>query len=272
MMSGESKTVSSLLLMQRLQFMALFIAVYESFKDYILECPKNFLDNSYMISKDDSDYKQLCKEEEERQKEEKEGAKWRIRSAEHRGIQISESDNDYIYANYDYQKITMDGITKWLSPKYDARITKRLLTIKGKKQTKPNILLNSLMFFGNITEDDIEAFRVITNKRNLFAHNMADLLTTDVCNSENSTLFNNLINLYIKVNNQWSVEFECGITDDVPENADIDNIINVNIYNLLSSVDVLLGSKFLAGRNYHPFRMLYECLMIPLKKEGNPNE
>lgn len=41
-MNGESKSISSLLIIQRLQFMALFIAVYESFEDYILECPKNF--------------------------------------------------------------------------------------------------------------------------------------------------------------------------------------------------------------------------------------
>lgn len=57
--------------------------------------------------------------------------------------------------------------------KYDALITKRLLTIKGKRQTKPNVLLNSLMFFGNITENGLEAFQVIKDKRNLFAHNMA---------------------------------------------------------------------------------------------------
>ena len=134
---------------------------------------KKLLDGSRYISKKASDYEKLCHEEVERQKKEKESAKRYILSAESKGIPISESDNAYIYANYDYQKISMDGFTNWLSPKYDALITKRLLTIKGKRQTKPNVLLNSLMFFGNITENGLEAFQVIKDKRNLFAHNMA---------------------------------------------------------------------------------------------------
>ena len=270
-MNGESKSISSLLIMQRLQFMALFIAVYESFEDYILECPKNFLDGSRIISKNASDYEKLCNDEAERQKKEKESAKRHIISAESKCIQISESDNAYIYANYDYQKISMDGITKWLSPKYDALIAKRLLTIKGKKQTKPSVLLNSLMFFGNITENDLDAFQIIKDKRNLFAHNMAELLITDVINLENSTIFNNLINLYIRVNNYWSVGFECGIADDVPENADFENVINVKMYNLLLAIDALIGSNYLADRNYQHYMGLYESLMIPIKKEGTPN-
>ena len=270
-MNGETKSISSLLIMQRLQFMALFIAVYESFEDYILECPKNFLDGSRNISKKASDYEKLCNEEVERQKKEKESAKNHILSAESKGIVISENDDAYIYANYDYQKITMDGFTKWLSPKYDALITKRLLTINGKKQSKPNVLLNSLMFFGNIAENDLEALQVIKDKRNSFAHNMAELLITDVINLENSTIFNNLINLYIRVNNYWSVGFECGIADDVPENADYENIINVKMYNLLSAIDALIGSNYLAGRNYQNYMGLYESLMIPIKEEDTPN-
>ncbi len=265
------KRIGVTTLQSNLQFMALFIAVYESFEDYILECPKNFLDGTRYISKKADNYEELCREEVERQKKEKENVKNHILSAKSKGIVISENDDAYIHANYDYQKITMDGFTKWLSPKYDALITKRILTIKGKEQTKPNVLLNSLMFFGNITENDIEAFQAIRDKRYSFAHNMAELLITDVIKLENSTIFNNLINLYIRVNNHWSVGFECGIADDVPENADYENIISVKMYNLLSAIDALIGSNYLAGRNYQNYIGLYESLMIPTKEEANPN-
>lgn len=271
-MNGETISISSLQLMQRLQFMALFIAVYESFEDYILESPKNFLNGSISINKKASDYKKLCNEVVERQKIEKESAKNFIFSAERKGIVISESDDAYIYANYDYQKITIDGFTKWLSPKYDALITKRLLTINGKKQTKPDVLLNSLMFFNNITGEDLAVFLIIKDKRNSFTHNMAELLITDVANIENLTIFDNLINMYIRVNNYWSVEFECGITDVVPQNADYENIINVNMYNLLSAIDALIGSNYLAGRNYQHYMGLYESLAIPIKEEEHPND
>ncbi len=271
-MSDVAVSISSFLIMQRLQFMTLFIAVYESFEDHILECPKNFLDGGKHISRSTSDYKKLCEEEVKRQRSEKRSAKRCLLSAKNKGIAISENDDVYIRANYDYQKITTDGFTKWLSPAYDARIAKRLLELEGRKQTKPNVLLNSLMFFRNITENDLGTLQAIKDKRNQFAHNMAELLITDVFNPENSTLFDNLVNLYIRVNNCWCVEYGCVIADDVPENADYKTIITVKMYNLLSAIDALTGSNHLAGKNYRHYIGLYEGLMIPIKKGVTCNE
>jgi len=101
-------------------------------------------------------------------------------------------------------------------------------------------------------------------KRNEFAHEMAKHLFVGVINAENKAIFNSLINLYIKVNNYWSVELECSITDDVPDNADYENIITTDLYNLLSALDTLIGSNFLGDKKYQPYIGLYDALMVPL--------
>lgn len=271
-MSKDTISIDPFTLMQRLQFMSLFIAVYESFEDYIRDCPKNFLDGTRYISVEAPDYKALCSAEKERQQKEKESAKAFINNAEKNGKSISENEDSYICAHFDYQKITVDGMTKWLTPKYDALIKKRILTIKGKKQVKPNVLLNSLAFFGNVTDADLEMFQQIKATRNTFAHNMADLLLKNVINDENNMLFSKLVNLYIKVNNYWSVNFECGITNDIPDNADYDKIITVKLYNLLLAIDALIGTSFINGNNYQHYIGLYDALMIPINEEATPNE
>ena len=254
---GSSVKVDSIELMSRLQFMSLFIAIYESFEDYILSCPRNFFDGSRMVSTNSSDYDKVCKEKKERQAKEKEAAQKHIHEKEASGNVIPETHNAYICANFDYKKITEDGWTKWLTPKYDMHIEKKLLTVSGVKQKKPSVLLNSLAFFGNITDADIEVFQAIKVKRNEFVHEMAKYLVVGVINTENEATFSNLVNLYIKVNNYWSVELECSIADDVPDNADYENIITTDLYNLLSVLDALIGSNFLGDRKYQP---LYRTL------------
>jgi hypothetical protein len=246
--------------------MALFISVYESFEDYILGCPKNYYDDGLSIRKDSKDYKERHDAEIARQMQVKESAKQSILLAQKEGREILENDDVYIYANFDFQKNSTEGVTNWLSPKYEALINKRLLTINGKKQTSPNVLLNSLMFFKCVTEDDIEAFLKMKKTRNMFAHQMADLLVTNVT-QDNAALFNDLINLYMKVNNWWAVEFECKIAKNIPEKADYENIITVKMFNLLSAIDALTKSNFLLGRDYCCFTGLYEGLMIPLKED-----
>jgi len=82
----------------------------------------------------------------------------------------------------------------------------------------------------------------------------------------NGAAFSNLVNLYIKVNNYWSVELECSIADDVPDNADYENIITTDLYNLLSVLDALISSNFLGDRKYQPYTGLYDALMIPTTK------
>jgi len=248
--------------------MSLFIAIYESFEDYILSCPKNFFDGSRMVSASAGEYEKVCKKEKERQTNEKIAAQKYIQEQEDIGNIVQKTHDAFINANFDYKKVTEDGWTKWLTPEYDAHIEKKLLTINGVKQKKPNVLLNSLAFFGNITDVDIEVFQAIRTKRNEFAHEMAKYLVTGVINAENEATFGNLVNLYIKVNNYWSVELECSIADDIPHNADYENIITTDLYNLLSALDALIGSNFLGDRKYQLYIGLYDALMIPTKKKS----
>ncbi len=112
-MEMDETSISVLLLMQRLQFMALFIAVFESFKDYVTDCPKNLLGGSIEISKNASNYIELCKKEEERQKKEKEQAEKCLQLAKEQGLEISENDEVFIRAKYEYKKITQAGYTTW---------------------------------------------------------------------------------------------------------------------------------------------------------------
>ena len=64
------------------------------------------------------------------------------------------------------------------------------------------------------------------------------------------------------------MEFECGIADGLPENADYENVITVKMYNLLLAIDILIGSNYLADRNYQHYLGLYESLTIPIKEEA----
>jgi len=141
--------------------MSLFIAIYESFEDYIISCPKNFFDGARMVSTSANDYNKQCKKEKERQANEKVAAQKYILEKESNGDVIPENHSAYIRANFDYKKITEDGFTKWLAPEYEAHIEKKLLTINGVTQKKSNVLLNSPAFFGNITNVDIEIFQAV---------------------------------------------------------------------------------------------------------------
>lgn len=262
-----------------LKFMSLFVAFYESFEDYLIEAIKNFLEEVPRINTYADNYDDFCKIQEDDHGRIKEAAKKRLAEVELSGINsIAKIDLEDLRINayYDYIKVTEDGWTKWLPPKYNA-MTQRLLTIDGKEQKKPSIVMNSFMWFVDnqvFSMKDFEVFLEIRNQRNDYAHHMGDLIITDVITDKANNLFDTLVSQYRKVNNYWSCAFELSIGgEDIPTDIkiDFDGVISAKLYNILVALDALMSKNYVHGIHYRQFNGLYELILLPIK-EGNPNE
>jgi hypothetical protein len=259
-------------LVDNLQFMALFIAVYESFEDYIVGCPRSLFNTENRVNTKAIDKNDFIKEQEIKHAVKKRSA---MESLEKFGCKCTQQQKEEwsIYANNDYIKVTEDDYIQWLSPEYNAKIEKRILTIKGKKQNKPNRFFNSVMFFvdrNSITLNEFDRILKIRNTRNDYVHEMADLIITDLIDDNSNSLFDDLINLYRKINNYWSVEFELSIGgDDIPQNVKIDtsNVISVRLYNLFKAVDAMQNRNIVINKKWCFFQGLYENLMLPIMEE-----
>lgn len=266
------KPINATELSDNLQFMALFIAVYESFIDYVQKTLKNFFEDGSMCQGNQKDF---IEEQEKRHKQEKEAAIEKLKEIEKSKVSIDDIHFKRIktYAEFDYIKITEDNWVKWLSPNYNEHIKSRVLTINGKKQKKPKVLLNSLMWFVDmnaITQSDFDDVLQIQSTRNRYAHEMADYLINDTTRSESNILFDKLLNLYKKINNYWSVEFEVSIGgEDInnPEKIDFENAIDVKLYNLLLAIDVMQNKHNVINKKWDILQGLYDCVMLPIKEE-----
>lgn len=255
------------MLAENLKFIALYVAMYESLEDYILECPKQLLGRNAMFREDCIDE---IRKQEQIHREAKENARNFLLSADKSTIDKKMLDELETLAEYNYIKELENGYVQWLEPDYDRLINKRLLVFDGKKQKKPSKLYNSVIFFvdsGIIEQTDFEDFRAIRDLRNDFVHEMSKFIIREI-EDRYRRLFDKLVELYIKINNYWSVEFELSIGgDDIPTDmvVDYENVITVDLYNLLLSIDILHKTKFVTTKTWVNYTGLYDCLMLPEK-------
>lgn len=255
-----------------LQFISLFIALYENFEDYVLECPKQLFEGGPHIRDDQTD---KIKEVQDKHKKEKELSLEYLKSSDYETLNEEIRDNVEVVANYDYTKITRNGFVRWLSPEYDKLILKREISINGKLVKKP--LYNSIMFLvdnGAIQETDFHEFIKLRELRNELTHKMGHYIISGIEDWQREK-FSNLVKLYVKVNNFWSVEFELSISgDDIPQGIEIDysNAIDTELYNLLVAIDVLQGTEFAMTKKWlQPLIGLYTCIMLPVEENENGN-
>ena len=161
----------------------------------------------------------------------------------------------------------------WQNREYDRLIIKKELIVNGQSMRKP--LYNSVMFLvdnGAIQQTDFQEFIEIRELRNEFTHKMGNYIIRRI-DEWHRVKFANLVRIYIKANNYWSVEFELSIIgDDIPKNVEIDyeNAIDTELYNLLVAMDVLQGTEFVVAKKWlQPLIGLYTCIMLPTKMDDN---
>lgn len=259
-------------LSENLQFIAIYIALYESFSDYVISCPKQLLDGERIIRSDLTD---TIKEVELQHKKLKQKARNLLENESKYKLNPETLEKIRTIANYDYIKYTEDGYTSWLSPDYDRIINKRELVVNGKKQK--NTLFNSIMFFvdNNVIEkEDFDTFLQIRELRNKLVHEMAKLML--IPTEENwRDMFEQLIRIYKRINNYWCVDFECSIAgEDMPTDIsiDYDNIITVELYNILLAIDLMFNSKLVLDKKCMFLRGLYTSIYIPINGEESKFE
>jgi hypothetical protein len=232
-----------------------------------MECPKQLFEEDVHIRDSQTD---KIKEVQERHRKEKELALEYQKRNDYETLDEKIRDEVELAAGYDYKKVTRNGFVSWLSPKFDKLILKRNISINGKLTKKP--LYNSIMFLvdnGAINESDFQDFIEIRELRNELIHKMGTYIIGDIEDCHKAK-FENLVKLYIRANNYWSVEFELSISgEDIPEDVEIDydNVIDTELYNLLVAIDVMQCTEFVLRKKWlqPPFIGLYTCLMLPLK-------
>lgn len=232
--------ISNIELSERLSFISIFIALYESFSDYVIDCPRQLFNANAIIKSDQ--YEDIKKQDEIFKKR-------------------------TVTSKYKYTKFTQDGYTQWLSPEYDKQIKSREIKVRNKNQK--NILFNSIMFFIDkkaLKENDFDTFLEIRDIRNNLVHKMAELIFYPI-EMKWKDMFNELISIYKSINNYWCKEFELAIcAEDVPKNIkiDFDNVITTDLYNLLATIDVKLNTNFVRDKKWMLFRGLYEGMCLPI--------
>lgn len=265
-------------LSRNLVFIALYIALYESLCDYIVDCPKQLLNGERMVSaKCTSIIKETNMEYEKQRKEAIEYLKHCDRS-KHSADALKRIEA-LAKNGYKQQPANENGFILWSSPMYQEIICKRKLNVQEKNQSM--VLLNSLMFFVDfnaITSDEFNKFLEIRTIRGMFVHEMEKLIIQDVKEKYQQS-FDELVSLYMKLNNFWSTEFELSICgDDIPTNIEIDysGVITVDLYNLFLSVDTLLGTNYVAEKSIRILTGLYNTLALPVRstdeQEERPND
>lgn len=230
-------------LSERSIFISIYIALYESFSDYVIDCTKQLFNaNIYIKSDQDEEIKKQDEIFEQRTKSSK----------------------------YKYTKFTQDGYTQWLSPEYDKQIKNKEIKVSNKNKSK--ILFKSIMFFIDkkvLKENDFDTFLEIWDIRNDFVHKMAKL-TLQPIEKKWKDMFNKLIYIYKSLNNYWCKEFELEIcAEDIPKNIkiDFDNVITTDLYNLLVTIDLMLNTNFVKDKKWMLFRGLYEGMCLPIIEE-----
>lgn len=254
-------------LLNSLQFVSLFIAIFESLRDYVIDCPKQLFGGCEIIRKDQID---KINEIEEKHKQDRIKAQQFLKECNKKEVSKERLKDIQCIAHYKHVKEENGDFVEWLSPEYRKLIFNRKVVIDKKQESSTTI--NSLMYFVDmkaITENDFNTFVELRKIRNNFVHRMQDYLFENVF-AKHKKDFDKLISLYIKINNFWSTEFELSICgDDVPRDIEIDhiNVITVELYNLLLAVDVLYNTNYMIGKEIRVLTGLYKCVVLPIKNK-----
>lgn len=125
---------------------------------------------------------------------------------------------------------------------YRRQIRKRMVDDKGNRDTTKASFL-WLIDHGAITSADFNSFLQIKQVRNKYAHELSEVITTGITESEGSLLFD-MHSLYRKISGWFFVEIEAPITGyEIPENADIDDIQSATNVMFSIMLDVLYNGK-----------------------------
>ena len=115
-------------------------------------------------------------------------------------------------------------------------------------QSKKNRTIRSTIKWfldeGAINEEDVKFFKVATDLRDKFAHDMFELLTESI-NQQEIDVFYKLIELYKKVDNWWLVEIELPTSGNAYDpNLEYDKAGSLNVIYLEMMADIALtGNK-----------------------------
>ena len=125
---------------------------------------------------------------------------------------------------------------------YRRQIRKRMVDDKGNRDTTKASFL-WLIDHGAITSADFDKFLQIKQVRNKYAHELSEVITTGITESEVALLFD-MHSLYRKISGWFFVEIEAPITGyEIPENADIDDIQSATNVMFSIMLDVLYNGK-----------------------------
>lgn len=125
---------------------------------------------------------------------------------------------------------------------YRRQIRKRMVDDKGNRDTTKASFL-WLINHGAITSADFDKFLQIKQVRNKYAHELSEVITTGITESEVALLFD-MHSLYRKISGWFFVEIEAPITGyEIPENADIDDIQSATNVMFSIMLDVLYNGK-----------------------------
>lgn len=256
---------------RNLTFIAIFIAIYESFSDYVIECPRQLFEKEMIRC----DLQKKIQESDRRYKAQKQEAIQMLNNVDRSKLSLEQIERLELLAHYNYIKLEKDGYVQWLVPQYDKLIKSRKIKVKGKSYK--NILLNSIMFFVEqevLEKKEMEILLEIRELRNYLVHEMASLLMVPV-KEEWEQLFYTLINLYKKINNYWCINFELAIVgNEIPKHfkLDVSNIITVDLRNLFLSIDMILGTKFVMDKKYVFFNGLYDGICLAIIDKNSSTE
>lgn len=126
--------------------------------------------------------------------------------------------------------------------KYRRQIRKRVVDDKGNRDaTKASFLW--LIDHGAITPADFDKFLQIKQVRNKYAHELFEVITRGITESEVGLLFD-MHSLYRTISRWFFVEIEAPIAGyEIPENADIDNIQSAANLTFSIILNVLYNGK-----------------------------
>lgn len=136
-----------------------------------------------------------------------------------------------------------DGEWVWIhNDTYKNEIEKRL--VDGK--TVKDRLRNTVLWFkdaGAITDDDYELFRKLRDKRNSYAHKMAQHVWDGLPEQDAKGLFD-LLDLYIKLDKWWINEIEIPISGEfAPGSYDEDSVESMALLTFKIMINTLFGGK-----------------------------
>lgn len=126
--------------------------------------------------------------------------------------------------------------------------------VLSKSKSKIFASLLWLKEVGAIEQSDIEIFDSIRRHRNEVAHEPMDFLANSERNLDVS-MFQRLIELLIKIEKWWFINFELAIDPDMlPEGANPDDVIAGPVWSLQLMLDIALGNEPESGHYYNAFK------------------